>query len=678
MTRQLSSNDTTVLEAMDRESSQLQREIGIMAGRFAQLLRQRFAEDTSVVAVSLAFLDYQYHERCGDIPVSQWPGDSIARCCKAPQLEISRLQSGLGLELIEVELLVLAGLAEEHEGFADIFRTLHPTAQPLATLGLAAQLLCSSPAQRRLLRQAVEASRASAYGLFVTDEDQPFFTRSVRLPGQLWSVLRGVDAWPHQINLNHAAPVLAGLEDWLAEEDVLRAQRLLGAAQCGTLVLFADSVAIAAHRALALCASTGTHCVMVDNVNDIDARSFRLLQLHCLARGVVPILKILRRDNAPNPLQDIDVAGFALPILVCAEYGAGIDTGGRATQRLQLEALPVNSLRTMWRQLLPELAEDCDQLAARYPFEPDMAKRVCDDLHHLSEGASDRINLTNLADAVRTRSTSVLNGGVKLVRPSAGWEHLVLQEPQLNQLKDASQRLFLQSRVLNDWQFLKGRHGARGVRMLFAGPPGTGKTLSAEVLAHALNVDLLQIDLSRVVSKWIGETEKNLADVFLTAEHVKAVLLFDEADALFGKRTDVSDAHDRYANLETAYLLSRLERFDGLAILTTNYRQNIDNAFSRRLDFIIEFEEPGCAERKRLWQCHLPENAPLDRDVNIDELASLHPLVGGHIRNAAVSAAYLAAQENSTIKRCHFIEAIRREYQKSGKAYREISTRKPG
>ena len=203
--------------------------------------------------------------------------------------------------------------------------------------------------------------------------------------------------------------------------------------------------------------------------------------------------------------------------------------------------------------------------------------------------------------------------------------------------------------MLDDWGFLRDRPGARGVRMLFAGPPGTGKTLSAEVLAHDLSVDLLFVDISRVVSKWIGETEKNLASIFDAAERAQAVLFFDEADALFGKRTEVSDAHDRYANLETAYLLSRLERFEGLAILATNLRQNIDPAFMRRLEFVIDFEEPDRDERLTLWQVHVPRGAPLARDVDLRELAALYPVVGAFIRNAAVAAGFLAAGNGGQI-----------------------------
>src|SRR5262249_46117612 len=172
-------------------------------------------------------------------------------------------------------------------------------------------------------------------------------------------------------------------------------------------------------------------------------------------------------------------------------------------------------------------------------------------------------------------------------------------------------RLRHQDRVLAEWGFLAGRPGARGVRMLFAGPSGTGKTLSAEVLAHALGVDLLLVDLSRVVSKWIGETEKHLADIFESAERTHAVLFFDEADALFGERTEVRDAHDRYANLETAFLLSRLERFEGLAVLATNLRHHVDQAFTRRLEYIVEFTEPDEGERAELWRSHLPPHAPV-------------------------------------------------------------------
>jgi SpoVK/Ycf46/Vps4 family AAA+-type ATPase len=245
----------------------------------------------------------------------------------------------------------------------------------------------------------------------------------------------------------------------------------------------------------------------------------------------------------------------------------------------------------------------------------------------------------------------------------------VLPGEQSQQLRESIDRLLHQARVLDEWGFLKSRSGARGVRLLLAGPPGTGKTLSAEVLARALGVDLLIVDISRVVSKWIGETEKNLEQAFDAAERSRAVLLFDEADALFGKRTEVSDAHDRYANLETAYLLTRLERFEGLAVMSTNMRHNIDPAFLRRMEYIVDFDEPGRAEREAIWRCHVPQHAPLDPDVEFAELAAMFPVVGGVIRNAAAAAAFRASAAERNIRQDDFVHSLRREYEKQGKAF---------
>jgi SpoVK/Ycf46/Vps4 family AAA+-type ATPase len=180
-----------------------------------------------------------------------------------------------------------------------------------------------------------------------------------------------------------------------------------------------------------------------------------------------------------------------------------------------------------------------------------------------------------------------------------------------------------------------------------------------------------------MVSKWIGETEKNLSAAFDAAERGDAVLFFDEADALFGKRTEVGDARDRYANLETAYLLSRLSWFDGVAILATNLRHNLDQAFTRRLEFVVSFGLPDEAERRHLWRGHLPATAPLADDVDLDQLAARYPVSGALIRNAAVAAAFLAAEATTPICAAHFASAMRREYAKAGRAYPAISEEAP-
>jgi len=188
-------------------------------------------------------------------------------------------------------------------------------------------------------------------------------------------------------------------------------------------------------------------------------------------------------------------------------------------------------------------------------------------------------------------------------------------------------------------------------------------------MAHALGVDMLIVDLAALVSKWIGETEKNLAAVFEVAERSRALLLFDEADALFAKRTENQDAHDRYANLETAYLLQRLERYEGVAILTTNLRSNLDKAFTRRFEHIVEFPEPDAATREALWRLHLPAAAPLAADVSLPELAAWYPISGAQIKNAALAAAFGAAAAGTEIRQQHFLAAIEREYDKAGRAH---------
>ena len=259
--------------------------------------------------------------------------------------------------------------------------------------------------------------------------------------------------------------------------------------------------------------------------------------------------------------------------------------------------------------------------------------------------------------------------GAVVVHPVATFDDLVVSADVMSQLLEAAARLEHRETVLERWGFLAGRPGREGLRLLFHGPPGTGKTLAGEVLAGALGRDLLVVDLSRMVSKWVGETEKHLAATFESAERTGSALLFDEADALFGRRTEVGDARDRYANLETAYLLSRIERFEGLVVLATNLRQNLDGAFARRLDFIVGFDPPDAGQRAQLWRRLLPPAAPLDPGVDIERLAALYAIPGGMIRSAAVSAGYLAAADGGVITAGHLVHAIRREYAKAGQHF---------
>jgi hypothetical protein len=248
---------------------------------------------------------------------------------------------------------------------------------------------------------------------------------------------------------------------------------------------------------------------------------------------------------------------------------------------------------------------------------------------------------------------------------TAGWGDIILPSRQLDTLKAIAAQVRRRAQVYEDWGFGGlGRRGL-GISALFAGPSGTGKTLSAEVIGSALGLDVYRIDLSAVVSKWIGETEKNLRRVFDAAEETSAVLLFDEADALFGKRSEVKESHDRYANIEISYLLQRMETYRGLAILTTNLRSSMDTAFLRRLRFVVEFPFPAEPERREIWRLAFPEKAPRD-GLDLGRLAQLN-VPGGSIKNIALNAAFIAADAGQPIRMIHVRTAARAEYDKLGK-----------
>jgi hypothetical protein len=253
------------------------------------------------------------------------------------------------------------------------------------------------------------------------------------------------------------------------------------------------------------------------------------------------------------------------------------------------------------------------------------------------------------------------------LEPAFGWDDLVLPERQREVLASISSYLRHRDLVLSEWGYDRAVARDQGMKVLFAGESGTGKTMAGQVLAHDLGLELFRIDLATIVSKYIGETEKNLDRIFDAADGSNAILFFDEADALFGKRSEVRDSHDRYANIEVAYLLQKMESYAGAVILATNFRQNLDEAFLRRLDFVIDFPFPEADDRERIWQLLLPEQAPLNEDIDVSFLAGQFKLSGGSIRNVSLAAAFLAAEDGGSISMRHLIKGVALEYGKLGR-----------
>jgi len=313
---------------------------------------------------------------------------------------------------------------------------------------------------------------------------------------------------------------------------------------------------------------------------------------------------------------------------------------------------------------------DVAELANRFRFSGGQIRDAAAgarSLARLRDPERGRLSMGDLFAACRTQSSPRLSSLARKITPRYGWDDIVLPPDRREQLREIANSMKFRSRVLGEWGFGRKLAMGKGLNVLFSGPPGTGKTMAAEVVAGELGLDLFRIDLSGVVSKYIGETEKNLSRIFAEAETSSAILFFDEADALFGRRSEVRDSHDRYANLEVSYLLQRMEEYEGVVVLATNFRKNMDDAFVRRMHFTVDFPFPSERERLRIWEAVWPDELPRDPGIALEAVARRLEMAGGNIRNVALAAAFLAADDGGVVTAEHLVRAARREYQKMGK-----------
>jgi hypothetical protein len=370
----------------------------------------------------------------------------------------------------------------------------------------------------------------------------------------------------------------------------------------------------------------------------------------------------------------IHEGGLGAIVLGGAENPARFPAGMQVWQ-IAVTPPDVEGRAAGWRAATQGLIPDADaeRLADMFPFGAARMERAVGMVRsraELREPSAAGVTMADLVQAGRALATPNLQRFAVAVSPRYDWDDLVLPSDRLQQLRTVAARVGNRQIVQREWGFGEKLSRGRGVAVMFSGVPGTGKTMAAEVMANALSLPLFQIDLSTVVSKYIGETEKQLGVIFAEAERSQCILFFDECDAIFGKRTEVKDAHDRYANTEVNYLLQRLEQYDGIVLLATNFQKNIDDAFLRRLHDSIDFPFPDDVAREHIWRKQFPTRAPVDADVDYGFLARQFKLPGGNIRNAALYAAFRAAEEggrSATIRMEHLLEGVRREFQKQGK-----------
>ncbi|MFH9939287.1 ATP-binding protein [Streptomyces murinus] len=393
-------------------------------------------------------------------------------------------------------------------------------------------------------------------------------------------------------------------------------------------------------------------------------RLARLWQREAILLPAALLVEAGDLDRDQRAATEAFLGGAAVPLVVSSEDP--LSSGRPHGTRVTVPALDDDEQLALWADAFEGVADLADgelrSLVAQFQLPPHVVRAAAAAVGRRlpDEDEADAAELAWRAGLDEARIGMDELG--RRIEPRAGWDDLVLHERQRAVLREIVAHVRQRSKVHQEWGFAATLRRGLGVTALFAGGSGTGKTLAAEVMAKELGLDLFVVDLSQVVSKYIGETEKNLRRVFDAAERGGALLLFDEADALFGKRSEVKDSHDRYANLEVSYLLMRMEAYRGLAVLTTNMKQALDTAFLRRIRFVVDFPFPAEHERAEIWRRVLPPQAPL-KDIEPDLLARL-TVAGGSIRNIALSGAFLAAEEGDRLQMRHMLAAARTEYLK--------------
>lgn len=592
-------------------------------------------------------------------------------------LPMRDLARAAGLDYPTLELLVGVGLIEEDPGFGGLFESAQSgTNQARPTLGLCAKWWSDGDGRAgvddaRIVQERIRRLRELAL-VEVTNTDLPRHQWAVQVPLPVWDALRGefTSSPPSQLQYVPFASLERSTEP-LVDETVLETlRRLPSTLRAGQV----DAVIVRGphHNGrftvlqwLARALGRGVLHIELSGKPEADAARIRCAGALSTLLHALPVLRL-----EPLPGETLDV-----PALQGADCPVGVILGkhggvrGESIHRavtLTLE-LPAPALRLQHlSESLGRSPHDCEALSRRLRLTSGNLRRAASLAQtHAALNGREVPAPEDFREATRTLGRQALETLATPLASAGDWADFSAASETLRELRGLEHRCRFREELHEHVGKSLARSVNSGVRALFQGPSGTGKTLAARLLASALDRDLYRVDLAAVVNKYIGETEKNLARIFAAAEELDVVLLFDEGDALLARRTGVSSANDRYANLETNFLLQRLESFEGIAVVTTNAAELIDDAFQRRMDAVIDFRAPEPPERWALWQIHLPEDHRVDTAL-LREAASRCQLTGGQIRNAVLHASLLALSDGGVLCSEHLDGAIRREYRKSG------------
>jgi hypothetical protein len=582
-------------------------------------------------------------------------------------IRLRHLGRAFGLALFDEELLLVAVAPDLDRRFEKLYGYLNDdVTMRRATVGLALSLCgalpTSSVARRRL---GPGAPLIGADLVSVVETDRPFLTRSLVVPDRVSSYLLGGDDLDPRVEQNRVQP---------SRHETAASARVASAHAAGTRVVYirADDLRFGMAVASTAMASMGKSAVAIDvssprlacPLSELAGASVREASLLDAGLIVGPVESLVEPHDG---LRDWIREGISTFIVGCTAWNpTWVDISPLV---IEVSRLCPHERARVWIDSIGGHGPDIDEVVhstSAYHLGPDQIARSVHIARTIAESENRSVTVDDLLAGARRQNSTELERLARRIRPLVGWDDLVVADDLRELLQDIVARVRHRAKVLEEWGLGRGSR-RRGVTAMFAGPSGTGKTLAAEVLAAELGLDLYSIDLATVVDKYVGETEKNLERIFSQAEGVNGILFFDEADAIFGKRSAVSDARDRYANIEIAYLLQRMEYFDGLAILATNFRANVDDAFTRRIDVLADFAPPDQRQRLALWKLHLADQVPKADDIDLEALAVSLDVTGGEIRNIAAGAAFAACAGDSHVSMDTLIASSLREFRKIGR-----------
>jgi winged helix domain-containing protein/ATPase family protein associated with various cellular activities (AAA) len=585
-------------------------------------------------------------------------------------LRLRRLARSFHLSEIDVELLLIAMSPDVDVRFERLYGYLQDdVSRRRASIGLGLEL-CGLPSSSAYARSrlAPGAPLIDEYLALVEESERPVLTRSLRVPDRVATHLLGSDV-PDPVvaalsyQCEPAMPEQAAmLVRWMRRDDARLAYIRERPGSSGA-ALASTAFAQVGRPTLALDLERLRADDDLQLVAALIAREAGLTGAGIVA-GPIEVL-IARGLPAVRSFSE-------MPATIVLVGARSWDPGWAKDVPFLSEApIPDAAQRAeLWRRNLngdTPLGLDLSGTMAQFRLTAEQVHRAARAARMEAHAREANLDEEGLKAGARAQNAAGLERLARRIQPAVSFKDLVLPPDTMAQLQELLTRARFREQVLDIWKMGGPAARRRGLTALFAGPSGTGKTMAAEVLARELGLDLYTVDLATVVDKYVGETEKNLDRIFAEAERVNGVILFDEADALFGKRSEVSDAHDRYANVEVAYLLQRMELFDGIAILATNLRANLDEAFTRRLDSLVDFPEPEEEYRLQLWERSLGSALPRSDDLDLDFLGQSFKLSGGAIRNIVVAAAYAAAEHGRPLSMTDLIRATQREYLKMGR-----------